>query len=295
MGVYDSRMRRLLAVTAAALLAVVAACSGASDDEGPTGRAGYVAIGDSFVSGPGIATADPDQPGCLRSLSNYPHLVAAATSRRLTDVSCGGEDTTMLRDGRTLTDGTVVEPQLASIGRDTTLVTVGIGANDGSATAGLYTYCLLPTSADDTQCRTFTTSYMPEVLEKTRASVVSVLDEVRERAPTADVYLVGYLRIAPDEGAASCAGMSLTGERTQLVTQHEQALNAMLAEAAEQADVPFVDLWTASEGHDACAGDQAWVNGLDDRTATGDGAFLHPTAAGMRAAAAALEERLGRG
>ncbi len=289
-------MRRLLAVAVTGLAAVLAAaCSGSSDDAGPTGRPGYVAIGDSFVSGPGIATADPDQPGCLRSLSNYPHLVAAATSRRLTDISCGGEDTTMLRDGRTLTDGTVVEPQLASIGRDTTLVTVGIGANDGSATAGLYTYCLLPTSADDAQCRTFTTSYMPGVLQKTRASVVSVLREVHERAPKADVYLVGYLRIAPDEGAASCEGMSLTAERTQLVTEHEQALNAMLAEAAKQADVPFVDLWAASEGHDACAGDQAWVNGLDDSTATGDGAFLHPTAAGMRAAAAALEQRLGRG
>ncbi|KQX73891.1 SGNH/GDSL hydrolase family protein [Aeromicrobium sp. Root472D3] len=287
-------MRRLLAAAATGLAVVlVAACSGSSDGGGPTGRPGYVAIGDSFVSGPGIATTDPDQPGCLRSLSNYPHLVATATSRRLADVSCGGEDTTMLRDGRTLTDGTVVEPQLASIGRDTRLVTVGIGANDGSATAGLYTYCLLPTSADDAQCRTFTTSYMPGVLETTRASVVSVLEEVRERAPRAQIRLVGYLRIAPDEGAASCPDLGLSAARTQLVTRHEQALNATLAAAAQQADVPFVDLWAASEGHDACAGDQAWVNGLDDSTATGDGAFLHPTAAGMRAAAEVVEQRLG--
>jgi lysophospholipase L1-like esterase len=285
-------MRRRLLVAAVGLAAVVAACSGPSDDTGPTGSPGYVAIGDSFVSGPGIATTDPEQPGCLRSLSNYPHLVAAASSLQLTDVSCGGEDTEMLRDGRTLDDGTVVEPQLASIGRDTTLVTVGIGANDGAATAGLYTYCLLPASADDAQCRTFTRSYMPDVLKATRKKVVSVLDEVHERAPDAKVYLVGYLRIVPDEGAVSCAGLSLSAARTAMVAGHERAINAMLVDAAKRAHVPFVDLYTASKGHDVCAGDQAWVNGLDDSSATGNGAFLHPTAAGMQAAADAVRQRL---
>jgi lysophospholipase L1-like esterase len=288
-------MRRLPVVLPAVALAVVlAGCSGSSDETGPTGSPGYVAIGDSFTSGPGIAPGDTDQPGCLRSLSNYPHLVAAEQTLTLTDVSCGGEDTTMLRDGRTLDDGTVVEPQLASIGRDTTVVTVGIGANDGSATAGLYTYCLLPASAGDDQCRTFTKGYMPDVLKATREHVVEVLDEVRERAPEADVRLVGYLRIAPDEGAATCPGLTLGADRTALVAGHEKALNATLEQAAKQAGVPFVDLYAASEGHDACAGEQAWVNGLDDASATGDGAFLHPTAAGMRAAADALQQQLGR-
>jgi lysophospholipase L1-like esterase len=283
--------RRSLALALAVVAAsAVAGCSGGSDDEGPAGAAGYVAIGDSFVSGPGIAPADPDQPGCLRSLSNYPHLLASeGSSTALTDVSCGGETTEMLRDGRTLDGGVDVEPQLATIGRRTTRVTVGIGANDSGATAGLYSSCLLPTSATDALCTTFTSTYMPAVFPKTLDSVASVLDEVQQRAPGADVRLVGYLRIAPDQG--QCAELPLTEARRAMVAAYEQRLASTLAEAAERADVPYVDMHRASRGHDACAGDQAWVNGLADSTATGDGAFLHPTAAGMRAVAEKLGQR----
>jgi lysophospholipase L1-like esterase len=280
--------RRTLALALAAVL--LAACSGGSDDEGPAGANGYVAIGDSFVSGPGIAPADPDQPGCLRSLSNYPHLLASeGSSKPVTDVSCGGETTEMLHDGRTLGDGTVVDPQLASIGRETTRVTVGIGANDSGATAGLYTNCLLPTSASDALCSTFTSAYMPTVFPKTLDSVVSVLDEVRQRAPDADVRLVGYLRIAPEQG--QCAVLPLSEARRAMVAGYERRLASTLAKAAKRAGVPYVDMYRQSQGHDACAGDQAWVNGLADNTATGGGAFLHPTAAGMRAVAAELQRR----
>jgi lysophospholipase L1-like esterase len=286
-------MRRRPPALASVLVAVVlvASCSDGSDGAGPTGAAGYVAIGDSFVSGPGIAPADPDQPGCLRSQSNYPHLIAAdEASGALHDVSCGGETTEMLRDGRTLDDGTVVEPQLASIGRDTTRVTVGIGANDSAATAGLYTNCLLPASATDALCDTFASTYMPTVFPKTLDSVASVLDEVRERAPRADVRLVGYLRIAPEQG--QCAELPLSETRRALVARYEKAMSSTLAKAAKRAGVPYVDLHAVSAGHDACAGDQAWVNGIADSTATGDGAFLHPTAAGMRAAASTVQGTL---
>ncbi|MFC5676303.1 SGNH/GDSL hydrolase family protein [Aeromicrobium endophyticum] len=285
------RRRSLARALAAAVVALGAAgCSGGSDDEGPAGAAGYVAIGDSFTSGPGIAPADPDQPGCLRSLSNYPHLLASeGSASRLTDVSCGGETTEMLRDGRTLDGGTEVEPQLASIGRETTRVTVGIGANDSGATAGLYTNCLLPTSATDALCSSFTSTYMPTVFPKTLDSVVSVLDEVAQRAPDADVRLVGYLRIAPEQG--QCAVLPLSETRRAMVAGYEQRLASTLAKAAQRAGVPYVDMHRASVGHDACAGDQAWVNGLSDNTATGGGAFLHPTAAGMRAVADQLGRR----
>jgi lysophospholipase L1-like esterase len=279
-----------LALAAAAVAASAAGCSGGSDDEGPAGAAGYVAIGDSFASGPGIAPTDPDQPGCLRSLSNYPHLLASDdASAPLTDLSCGGETTEMLRDGRTLGDGTRVEPQLASIGRETTQVTVGIGANDSGATAGLYTNCLLPTSATDALCSTFTSAYMPTVFPKTLDSVVSVLDEVGQRAPDADVRLIGYLRIAPEQG--QCATLPISETRRAMVAGYEKQLASTLAKAAKQAGVPYVDMHGASLGHDACSGDRAWVNGLADNTATGGGAFLHPTAAGMRAVADRLRRR----
>ena len=281
----------VLVAGAVAVAAALAGCSGGSSDGGPSGSSGYVAIGDSYVSGPGIAPSDPSQPGCLRSLSNYPHLVASDTPQvALVDVSCGGETTERLRDGRTLADGTDVQPQLASIGRATRRVTVGIGANDANATAGLYQYCLLPASASDDQCSTFVTQYMPTVFPKTRKAVASILDEVQQRAPKATAQLTGYLRLAPDGG--SCAALPLSETRRALVASYEASMREALATAAKQAGVPFVDLYAASQGHDACAA-EPWVNGVDDHSATGDGAFLHPTAAGMRAAADAVRASTG--
>ena len=47
----------------------------------------YVALGDSYTAGPGILPQDTNFPGCLRSLKNYPHLVAADRNLQQTDVS----------------------------------------------------------------------------------------------------------------------------------------------------------------------------------------------------------------
>ena len=62
--------------------------------------------------------------------------------------------------------------------------------------------------------------------------------------------------------------------------------------AAERADVEYVSMATASDGHVSCDGDQAWVTGLKD--VPGDGARLHPKSAGMRAVAKAVADQLKR-
>ena len=59
----------------------------------------YVALGDSFTSGPAIptqlgTTTDPSAPAaCLRSSENYPSLTARALGLQLVDRSCGGATT----------------------------------------------------------------------------------------------------------------------------------------------------------------------------------------------------------
>ena len=63
----------------------------------------------------------------------------------------------------------------------------------------------------------------------------------------------------------------------------EAALDRALAEAAEQAGETYVSVREASQGHDACAGQQAWTNGRT--AATGDGISFHPTERGMEAVA----------
>jgi lysophospholipase L1-like esterase len=275
---------RVLMIVVLTALALTAGCQGSSEKPPPPpGQAGYVALGDSYVSGPGIEKVDTTSPYCLRGTQNYPHLLAKKLKpRHFVDVSCGGETTQMMQAGRTFANGsTIVAPQLDAVGPKTSLVTVGIGGNDGGGSAALFKYCLIPATANDSQCRTFVSTYMPNVYPQTRDNVVDLLGEIKARAPHARVVLVGYLRIAPEQG--SCALLPLTDVRRTATLEWETQMDATLRDAAKRAHVPFVDVRKISRGHDACAGKEAWVNGI--KNDPGQGGFLHPRPAGMRAVA----------
>src|SRR5689334_19343504 len=53
----------------------------------------YVAMGDSYSAASGVLPVDASQLDCLRSLRNYPHVIAERTGARLTDVTCGAAET----------------------------------------------------------------------------------------------------------------------------------------------------------------------------------------------------------
>lgn len=260
------------------VLSLLGACTSSSDRD--RGGGVYVALGDSYVSGPGIGPEDPASPACRRSMeNNYPQLIAAALQPEdVIDVSCGGATTETVREGRPADGQTADPPQLAAVTPDTTLVTVGIGANDESASAGLFTYCLISASATDRLCKKFTADFMGRAYFAARDSVETLLAMVKKRAPNARIVLVGYLRIVPDQG--DCSVLPLSAANRASAARVESAWNTLQRIAAKRAGVTYVDMRRASKGHDACAGNDAWVNGV--RNVPGDGVFLHANATGMR-------------
>ena len=60
-------------------------------------------------------------------------------------------------------------------------------------------------------------------------------------------------------------------------------LSTTMRAAAVHTKSQYVDLYAASQGHDACAGKQAWVNGV--HTDTNRAAALHPFVAEQTAVA----------
>ena len=66
-------------LAAAVLLPTAVTLLTNTDVAGASGT-GYVALGDSFTSGPDIPTQLASPAGCLRSSNDYPHLAAAALS-----------------------------------------------------------------------------------------------------------------------------------------------------------------------------------------------------------------------
>lgn len=277
-----ARLASLAVVTAV----VLASCS--PDEPKERLGAAYVGMGDSYVSGPGIAPVDDDSGACLRSDASYPALLAKERGiDRLTDVSCGGATTDQVIESVTGPGGTV-GAQLDAVSKETRLVTVGIGGNDGNFYEGLFNSCIYPTIRTTSGCQYFDTRQAPEILAETRSKIARALEAIAAKAPKAEVVLVGYIRILPDSGNCPTLGLSRS-----FVTHGSSAMRQLektQREAARDAGATFVSLREMSEGHDVCSGDDAWVNGLEN-SAT-EGVNLHPRPAAMKAVAEHLAEVL---
>jgi lysophospholipase L1-like esterase len=243
----------------------------------------YVAIGDSFTSGPGLADLRDGGAFCLRSDHNWPSLLALRLdARSFVDVSCAGATTQDVLNDGTGPGGEV--PQLDAVKAGTDLVTVGIGGNDGNLFASLISAC----TGGNGACRPFSRDSAPTILRQTVSNITAVLGDIRAKAPKATVLLVGYLRIMPDSG--SCPTIGIPADDAAAVAGAEKALDQALTDAAQEAGVPYVSMRKASRGHDACAGAQAWTNGGE--VADDDGIAFHPRLAGMQAVARAVAARL---
>lgn len=277
------RLRRFAVVIPVLLLAVVVANPVAANPmpaEPGADRAGstwsavqlpsydrYVALGDSYTSGPFVPFQRLDPLGCGRSTNNYPSLLATALDvETFVDVSCGGARTDHMTEEQDVFGG-MNAPQFDALDEQTDLVTIGIGGNDFSVFGELLDVCPAVRADDPTGApcaEHFNQDGVDVMLERiaqTEKRVEEVLVGITERAPAADVYVVGYPRILPASGTCPDILPFADGDYPYL-DGIEQALNAALSAAAERAGVTYVDAFGPSLDHDACgATGRAWIQG----------------------------------
>jgi lysophospholipase L1-like esterase len=294
-------LRRAVATLLVACLAGVAGCDDGStgpDEDGTRTFASesayptYVALGDSYTAAPGVPQTDLTT-GCARSEGNYPALLANALESDLVDVSCSGATTRAL-SGPQRNGGRIIAPQLEALTSETSLVTLGIGGNDVRFFQTLVGTCARlgvdhPTGAP---CRDSMRASGRDLLAaKTgiiRDRVTAALEEVHHRAPDATVVLVGYPQAVPAHG--TCPILPLAAGDYGYVRSISDRLNDALRAAAEAADATFVDLVRASQGHDICAGPDAWVNGM--HTDMARAVAFHPFAVEQQAVAELIQAEL---
>ncbi|WP_425440485.1 SGNH/GDSL hydrolase family protein [Prauserella shujinwangii] len=284
----------LLAVLVAALVALLLGPGQAAARE--SGFRHYVALGDSYTSGPLIPLQRLDPLGCLRSTSNYPAQLAwRLRVRSFTDVSCAGADTADMAAPQRVPLG-VNPPQLDALRQHTDLVTLGIGGNDHGVFGTVIDTCpeLRESDPDGAPCREhFTvdgTDTLLAAIADTRRNVEAVLREIRTRSPGATVLVIGYPRIAPPTGTCPRVLPFADGDYAWLDSV-EQALNGALAAAAATVGrARFIDMYPASLGHDACAGRDAWIQGKDTNPLAA--ASYHPRLSGMTGVATEIHRVL---
>jgi lysophospholipase L1-like esterase len=271
-------------VTISVLCAAVLALGACKDDEQAAKPIRtYVSMGDSFTSGAGLPQTT--SPVCQRSRLAYPALVAKELGARLDDASCGGAATVNVAGPQVIGTETV-PPQLDAVKPGTDLVTVGLGFNDQNWFAGFFSGCTALTASDPDghPCQDLGEAGNADadvVSETIRKQVVDTLGLIRKKAPDARILLVGYPQLVPASG--TCAALPLAKDDYPYVRSMMELLDDRLSDAADAADVTYVDVLGASEGHDICAGDEAWVNGAT--TVVGTAAGYHPFARGQRAVA----------
>ncbi|PZS13710.1 MAG: GDSL family lipase [Pseudonocardiales bacterium] len=245
----------------------------------------YVALGDSYASGPGIPQQRADPIGCQRSTHNYPALLAQALHiRDYTDVSCGGART----GNMTVAQPGPHPPQFDALRPDTDLVTITIGGNDIDI-GDLWVTCtrLGATDPSGDPCKRQATAGGTDLYAQHIAAaapkVASTLEGIRQRSPRATVLLVGYLRILPPTTGCYPAFPIARGD-VPYVDGVEQQLTAMLADQARSHGAVFVDSYAGSLGHDACQ--QPGVKWVEGTTPTSAAAPDHPNLTGMQEVAA---------
>lgn len=284
-------MRSAVLGSLAAALALAACSANTAPLPAPTpipGLTSYVALGDSFVGGPGIDPYDRTSGACHRSKRNYPTLLAARLGvSDFIDVSCATTGSAEIGNTADVADETFAA-QLDAVTADTRLVTIGTGGNDGLLYEILFDACYFPKTRSPEACATFIERDADKILAETLESLTGWTRTVQFKAPKARIVLVGYLRYLPDTGA--CDALGLSADQVTQVLRVQNGLEATQKAAAQTLNLEFVSLQELSSGHDACAGDDAWVHALEG--ADGDGTPMHPTAKGMRAVANELNARL---
>ena len=286
MLVYLLVCRRIVPAAVAAVVALLGHSAPAATST-VTAVEHYVALGDSYASGPGIPVQRTDLIGCQRSTNNYPAFLAHALHvRHYTDVSCGGARTDNMTAPQPVQPGPN-PAQFDALTPDTDLVTVTIGGNDIDI-GDLWLTCARLGATDpsgnpcERQATAEGTDRTAQRIAATAPKLARVLEGIRQRSPRATVLLVGYLRLVPP--AVGCyPALPIARGDVRYLDGVQQQLTAMLADQAGQHGAVFVDPYSRSPGHDACqAPGVKWVEGTVPTSAA---AAIHPNTAGMEAVA----------
>ncbi|MBO0890721.1 MAG: SGNH/GDSL hydrolase family protein [Acidothermales bacterium] len=282
--------RRVLAFLAAVAALVVPSLVGGSQAQAAPSFSHYVALGDSYTSGPFIPWPRFDPVGCGRSTNDYPALFAGLLKiGSYTDASCSGAQTSNMTQSQSVPLGSN-GPQFDALTADTDLVTLGIGGNDFDLFSSLIDTCssLYESDPNGSPCRdkyvvNGQNTLQPDI-DQIGLRVGGVLAGIHQRSPRATVLTFGYPHIVPTDKTCQSVLPFSKGDYPFLDSV-ERALDTAIANAAAGGTARYVDTYAASAGHDACEGSRAWINGQHLNVFAA--APYHPFESGMVGSSAA--------
>ncbi|WP_435743828.1 SGNH/GDSL hydrolase family protein [Nocardioides sp. SYSU DS0663] len=273
----------------------------------------YVALGDSYSSGEGawdyedgtdfddrddlwpFNDHEEDHNRCHRSESAYSQVVAGDNdfAGGFSFVACSGAVANDLDHPNHSNSGE--DPQYDSLDDGVSLVTMTMGGND-LGFADVVKDCIVNGERGVgflDSCQEKHDQRIRDDLPRLSDDLVQRYREIQERAPNARVIIIGYPPLFVENPSDSFNNL-LFAEDQRWMNQMGADLNAMLAAAAAEAGVEFVDPTSAFEGH-GIGSDEPWINDLDlggPGFSVADPSSFHPNAAGHAAIAELVQQQL---
>jgi lysophospholipase L1-like esterase len=203
----------------------------------------YVALGDSYSSGVGTRVFYEESGECDRSPDAYGPKIAAAKGYTLSFQACSGAKTTEVN-----------EKQLGTLSSSTSLVTITIGGNDAGFSNVIINCALYYFTCGSaiSEANSFIANKLPGLLETT-------YKDIRSKATTAEVIVLGYPKLFTKEGA-TCNVNFLTSGNEKKMNESAEKLDAVIKARAEAMKFKFVNPTAPFESHEVCSSVE-WLNG----------------------------------
>jgi lysophospholipase L1-like esterase len=203
----------------------------------------YVDLGDSYASGVGTRVFYSEEGSCKRSPDAYGPKIAAARGYTLSFQACSGAKTS-----------DVNSKQLGTLSSSTALVTIAIGGNDAGFSNVIINCALYYFTCGSAinEANSYIANTLPGVLNTT-------YNNIRSRATTAHVVVVGYPHLFTDTGT-TCNVNFLTASNEKKLNETGDKLDAAIKAQAAGHGFTFVDDRTAFKAHEVCASEE-WLNG----------------------------------
>ena len=253
---------RIVGLLVLALAMLVPAASAAASQ--------YVALGDSYSSGVGSRVFYEESGSCMRSPEAYGPKVAAAKGYTLSFQACSGAKTTDVNAN-----------QLGTLSSSTALVTITIGGNDAG-----FSNVILNCALYYFTCGGAINEANEFIAKKLAGLLDTTYSDIRSKATTAKVIVLGYPKLFTKEGA-TCNANFLTSSNEKKLNETGEKLDSVIKARAEAHGFTFINPTSAFEPHEVCSSEE-WLNGQSNPIEES----YHPNTKGQTEFATLVEGKL---
>jgi lysophospholipase L1-like esterase len=225
------------------MIGLAAICVGVLVPAAAASASQYVGLGDSYSSGVGTRVFYSESGSCKRSPEAYPPKVAAAKGYTLSFQACSGAKTTDVNAN-----------QLGTLSSSTALVTITIGGNDAG-----FSNVIINCALYYFTCGSAISEANSFIANKLGALLDTTYNNIRSRATTAHVVVIGYPHLFTDTGA-TCNANFLTSSNEKKLNETADKLDAKIKERVEAHGFSFLDPRSAFKAHAVCSSEE-WLNG----------------------------------